>query len=265
MTEKKHKNIAFVSNTSNEQAQIDLETNEGIFDVMVLLGRQFNNILKNILFDISRNSESQRRDRNDDKTNQGKGVHCHGCEGFGHFKAECPTHLKRQKKGLSISRSDDDVSENEPDDENSNHVIALTERYESEEGVSYDELVDSYKELCVRSEEVIKIGENHKRIIAQLRAEKNKLLSTNSDLHNEVTLLSFKLKNMTKSIRMLNNGSDTLDEILLVGKNAGNVQGIWFNYKHLNKQGKTHVTKFIPFERKYDSTMSDNMSRHPDK
>lgn len=59
---------------------------------------------------------------------------------------------------------------------------------------------------------------------------------------------------------MLNSGSDTLDEILLFGKNAGNVLGIGFNYKHLNKQGKTHVTKFIPSERKYDPTMSDNMS-----
>ncbi|KAI5405393.1 hypothetical protein KIW84_052249 [Lathyrus oleraceus] len=30
---------------------------------------------------------------------------------------------------------------------------------------------------------------------------------------------------MTKSIRMLNNGSDMLDEILQVGKGAGNLKG----------------------------------------
>jgi hypothetical protein len=99
-----------VSNTSNEQIQSDLETDEEISDAMVLLGRQFNNILnkidrrrgpngKNISFDINRNSESQRKDRNDDKTCQGKGVQCHACEGFSHFRAECPTYLKRQKKG----------------------------------------------------------------------------------------------------------------------------------------------------------------------
>jgi len=79
-TEKKHKSIVFLSNINNEQAQSDLETNEGIFDAMIFLGRQFNNILKkmdrkrgpnvkNISFDVNKNNESQRKDRNDDKTN----------------------------------------------------------------------------------------------------------------------------------------------------------------------------------------------------
>jgi len=136
-TEKKHKSIAFVSNTCNEQAQSDLETNEEISNDMVLLGRQITIILKkvgrrrgpnvkNISLDI--NSESQRKDRNVDETNQEKSVQCHGCEGFG-FRTECPTYLKRQKKGLSVSWSDDD----EPDNENSNHVTALTRRYESDD------------------------------------------------------------------------------------------------------------------------------------
>ena len=43
-------------------------------------------------------------------------------------------------------------------------------------------------------------------------------MSTNTDLQSEVTLLSSKLDNMTKTIRILNSGSDTLDEILLVEK-----------------------------------------------
>lgn len=103
------------------------------------------------------------------------------------------------------------------------------------------------------------------RIIAQLQAEKDKLLLSNSGLQKEVTLLSSNHENMTKIIRMLNSGSHKLDEILQLGKNARNVQGIGFNYKHLNKQGKTHVTKFVPSKTKYDSTMLDNMSRHSEK
>ena len=71
--------------------------------------------------------------------------------------------------------------------------------------------------------------------------------------------MSFKHENMTKSIRILTNGSDMLDEILQVGKRAGNLKGINFNFKYLNKQGKTPVTKFIPSERKYELTMSDQM------
>ena len=153
--------------------------------------------VQNISFNISRNSESQRMDRND---------------------------------------------------KNFNHVIVLTGTYESDnessdEGVSYEELYDSFKELLLRSEEVI----------AQLLTEKNKQLSANSDLQNEVilqsselekqkktindffmekeklmsiitslqeenTLLNSKLENMTKYVRMLNNGSNVLDEILQVGR-----------------------------------------------
>jgi hypothetical protein len=95
-----------------------------------------------------------------------------------------------------------------------------------------------------------------------LQKEKDKLVSTNTDLQNKVALLFSKLENQTKTIKMLNSGSDTLDEILLVGKNVGNAQGIGFNYKLLNKQGKTHVTKCVPAKTKYDSTMSNNVSRH---
>lgn len=78
-------------------------------------------------------------------------------------------------------------SEDEPDDETSKHVTTFIRRCESNEDscdqdISYDELVDSYKELCARSEEVCKIREKQKRIIAQLHAEKDKILSTISGL-----------------------------------------------------------------------------------
>jgi hypothetical protein len=53
-----------------------------------------------------------------------------------------------------------------------------------------------------------------------------------------------------------------LDEILQVGKGAGNLKGICFNYQYQNKQGKTPVTKFIPPERKYEPMMSEQMLQH---
>jgi hypothetical protein len=62
---------------------------------------------------------------------------------------------------------------------------------------------------------------------------------------------------------MLKNGSNMLDEILQVGKEAGNLKGIGFNYQYQNKQGKALVTKFIPPERKYKPMMSDQMLQHP--
>jgi len=84
-------------------------------------------------------------------------------------------------------------------------VTTLTVRYRSDEESSdgeltYEELANSYKELCARSVEMIKLEMEHKRITAQLQAEKNKLLSANSDLQNEVTLLSSKLEKQKKNI-----------------------------------------------------------------
>jgi hypothetical protein len=45
-SEKKNKSIAFVSNTNVEEMQCEMETDESILDAIVLLGRQFNKVLK---------------------------------------------------------------------------------------------------------------------------------------------------------------------------------------------------------------------------
>jgi hypothetical protein len=47
-TEKKGKSIAFVSNADNGEVDSDLDTEEGLSDAIVLLGRQFNKILKKV-------------------------------------------------------------------------------------------------------------------------------------------------------------------------------------------------------------------------
>ncbi|MCI85876.1 gag-pol polyprotein, partial [Trifolium medium] len=43
---------------------------------------------KNIPQDISRNNNLQRKPKTEDKSNQGKGVQCHECEGYGHIRTE---------------------------------------------------------------------------------------------------------------------------------------------------------------------------------
>jgi len=70
-----------------------METNEGISDAIVLLRIIFNKVLKrmdrkprpnvkNMSFNISKNNDFQRKARTEEKHNQGKGIQCHGCEGF---------------------------------------------------------------------------------------------------------------------------------------------------------------------------------------
>ena len=165
-TEKKSKNLAFVTNDEGED-QLELDTEEGLTNAVVLLGKQFNKVLKrmdrrsrpnvrNIPFDIRKGSEYQRK--SEEKPSQSKGIQCHGCEGYGHIKAECPTHLKKQRKGLSVCWSDDTESEHES--ESDKDVNALTGRCESDDEssdveITFDELAKSYRELCIKCERIL--------------------------------------------------------------------------------------------------------------
>jgi hypothetical protein len=54
-----------------------------------------------------------------------------------------------------------------------------------------------------------------------------------------------------------------LDEIIQVGKGAGNLTGICFNYQSPNKQGNTLVTKKFHSQRKCDVLMSGQMLQYP--
>jgi len=67
-----------------------------------------------MLLDINKNSVGKYKVRTEEKQNQGKCVQCHECEGFCDVRAECPTFLKKQKKGMSVSWSD--YSEEKQDD-----------------------------------------------------------------------------------------------------------------------------------------------------
>ncbi|MCI46055.1 gag-protease polyprotein, partial [Trifolium medium] len=81
--------------------------------------------VRNIQFDINKQANNQKKTRNDEKTNQAKGVQCHECEGYGHIRTECATYLKKQKKSLVVSWSDEDDSEGEVEKETAKHVTAL--------------------------------------------------------------------------------------------------------------------------------------------
>ena len=66
-------------------------------------------------------------------------------------------------------------------------------------------------------------------MITQLENEKVEHLETISKLKTEAVFLNSKLDEMTKYVRMLNNGSDTLDKILQTGQMTEDKSGIGFN------------------------------------
>ncbi|XP_058726389.1 uncharacterized protein LOC131597731 [Vicia villosa] len=117
-------------------------------------------------------------------------------------------------------------SDNESEEETTKHVTILTSAYaydddSSDDELTFDELVASYKKLCIKNAEVCKQVEKKKIIIKEMEIEKNEHLATIDSLNSEMSMLNSKLDQMTKSFRMLNNGTDILEEILQFGQGAG--------------------------------------------
>jgi len=87
-TEKKGKSIAFTSSTKNDVVLEDCMGNEGLSEDLVLLGKQFNIIMKhvikrhrpngqNIRFNNDQHTRNEEYVKPDEKSNQYKGVQCH--------------------------------------------------------------------------------------------------------------------------------------------------------------------------------------------
>lgn len=101
--------------------------------------------VKNKSFDINKNQDFGRRPKDEEKTNQGKGIQCHGCKGFSHIRAKCPTYLKKQKKGLSVSWLEDD-SESDHEVGPAKQVTPLIGICDSDEDSDCEEL--AFEELA---------------------------------------------------------------------------------------------------------------------
>jgi len=61
-------------------------------------------------------------------------------KGYDHIRTECVTFLKKQKKSLTVSWSDDDESEGDEGKESVKHAVALTGRVSSDDDSCDEEL-----------------------------------------------------------------------------------------------------------------------------
>ncbi|PNX85016.1 gag-protease polyprotein [Trifolium pratense] len=159
-------------------SEMKLDELVGSLQTFVATNERMDKKTKSIAFVSNAEEEDQQKTsekpRSDEKAIQRKGVQCHECEGYGHIRTECATFLKKQKKGLTVSWSDD-YSEGEA--ETVKFINALTgvctsDTESCDEVLTYDELTESYKELCLKSEEVCRISEKQKETISKLQTER---------------------------------------------------------------------------------------------
>ncbi|CAJ2636000.1 unnamed protein product [Trifolium pratense] len=289
-SEKKNKSIAFSSKNNEEELEDEEESNESISEAMVLLGKQFNKVLKrmdkrprsnfkNNAPGTMRSNENQGKPKGDEKSNLNRNIRCHECEGYGHIRPECPTYQKRAKKGLTVSWSEDDDSEDDTASVTAKHISVLTgiitSDTESDDGeVTYEELAASYKELCLKSEEICRVIEKQKVTINELKAEKFENISKMEELQKKVNYLSSDLEEAKEVIEKLNTDiwrlrkfSDMLykdDEHLdklhkadgqleeILEKNVRKPRNIGLSYENVNKfkNYKESTTKKVSSSKK---------------
>ena len=54
------------------------------------------------------------------------GPQCFGCQGYGHMKSECPTYLRSKGKAMTVTLSNDEVSDDESGCDEDGNFIAFT-------------------------------------------------------------------------------------------------------------------------------------------
>jgi hypothetical protein len=274
--DKKNKSIAFVSNIDEDNTHYEDEEEESIADAIAMLGRHFNKVLKrvdrrnrqnapSIRFDINKQQNGLKKSKPEEKNSQSKGVQCHECEGYGHIRSECGTYQKRQKKGLTVSWSDE---ESEEEHESAKHVTALTgvcitDSNTDEDGdVAYDELANTYKELLTRFEEMCKILEKQKKTINLLQAEVKAQVEKTSEAQEEVVQVNAQMNDLKKRVSQLNSGTNILEEIL-ENLPSGKVKSVGYNYSNLNQYQQSLETKFKSAEDVFDPCTGQTMLKHP--
>ncbi|KAK2364020.1 putative mitochondrial protein [Trifolium repens] len=275
--DKKNKSIVFVSNTDDSNDQSEDEEEDSIADAIAMLGRQFNKVLKrvggrnrqngqSIQFDINKQQNSLKKTKSEEKSSQGKGVQCHECEGYGHIRSECGTYQKRQKKGLTVSWSDEDTDE---ESESARHATALTgtcvnvEDWESDEDgdVSYEELASTYKELVTRYEEMCRILEKQKKTINKLQTEVNMQVEKATQAEEKVIQVNAQMDDLRKRVSQLNPGTNLLEEIL-DSVPSGKLKSVGYNYSNLNQYQQNPETKFTSSEEVFDPCTGKTMPKH---
>jgi hypothetical protein len=194
---------------------------ENLSENLVMLGRQFNRILKqvnnrsrgngqNIRWNTDRQQGNQRYDRNEENNSRYKGLQCHECEGHGHIRTECATFLKKQKKGMIVSWSDDEGTDGDGESDDAKRVNAMTGRVESEsesdnEDPIFEKVTVPYCYQDINDANTSRRLIEHEEIINQLKEEKIGQLVKITDLNKEVMLLNSQLDNVLKQVRMMTN------------------------------------------------------------
>ena len=85
------------------------------------------------------NNTNKLREKVGQSSNNSTGPQCFGCQGYGHIKSECPTYLKSKGKAMTVTLSDDEISDDEFGCNEDGKFIVFTATAVVNESVSAEE------------------------------------------------------------------------------------------------------------------------------
>ncbi|XP_022872986.1 uncharacterized protein LOC111391932 [Olea europaea var. sylvestris] len=280
---RKNKSIALNTVKEGESESSDVETLRD--EEIAYFVKKFQEVLKGKKWpqEERRGAPSKLQREKDDKStarNPGKKsqvVRCYECQGFRHYRNECPSFKKNLKKGsnkaLALSLTNDDSNFSEQSDSLSSEekkgymTFVSTVKSESDkESEKVEEEVESNK-FGDDSEDETDIHEAYQLLFKEsLKIKKvNKTLFKKVDeLEREKEKITYDLqvssKNLKKSSTQLQSfvsGTKKLDDLLGMNKPAGNRQGLGFVKSDSNVSSLSKTT-FVP------ASNRSNVSTNPE-
>ncbi|KAA0036592.1 gag-proteinase polyprotein [Cucumis melo var. makuwa] len=181
---------------------------------------------------FNENSNRRNSDYGRKKEGEERVFRCRECEGVGHYQAECPTFLRRQKKNFHDTLSDEDTNDNEEDNGMNAFIVHVTKTDSDDESESYEENYDNeltFEELKVLWKEDTEARAIQKERIQEFMEENERLMSVISSLKLKLKEVQKDYDQTIKSVEMLNSGIENLDLNLNSGKNSSSKYGLGFD------------------------------------
>lgn len=236
---------------------------ESVEDTVGLIARKFFKKFEKGQRNVS--SSNNNRFQRDKEEKKGE-KQCAECEGYGHFKADCPTikrrstlqcyeckgygHTKTDCLGLNNSRNKSYVTWSESDSEEEDGVdilnnfmahLGIIEEGAEDEGAESD---DEEMNLSIDEQLMVLVEDSmtKKGEIQALTSENKKLSEKVSSLEKELSEekkkfseerqknseLSQKLEDQLKNIRMLSSGTKELEKVLTAGRTSNVSWGLGY-------------------------------------
>ena len=173
------------------------------------------NVKKN---ETAKNDNTEKsKDKVGQSSNSSLGLQCYGCLGYGHKKSKCPTFLRSKGKAMTVTLSNDEISNHESESDQEGNFMAFTVATVVSEIETADEnpfdgelsknvdLQEAYNKLCkIAAKDARSVELGLKKINTLEQEKKNLLLNLfdANELLNSVMTENMTLLEKVKSIEL---------------------------------------------------------------